>query len=918
MSIKLHFKQINALSTPELEVFTNSFSYHDNDYFHKDIGSLFGVIQVSDHSKNSEYLPNLLISILKKTFYTNSSKSTEDNFEFALKKANLALADLAEHDIIEWNKNLHAIIGVIHKNKLFFTQVGDALIFIGRNDKVMNLSEPNNSTNHPIKTFQDIIVGEIKAKDKIIITTPTIEHIFKFEDIEKLFKTFTNEEFDGIFLKTLKKEASNTSAVIVNIQKKKEVDYSNVKFLNNDDLPLEELTNNKNFLGQNLNKRKDTPPLSKQLSFQEKSTAPTTKKTKIISKKQALNIAQKGAKSSTTKKNTQLKESKISKVLANTTTKIVKNSTNNSGIKKIVQMSLKKTKQKIPEKKSTTTIKKISSSLPEINTSSHISIKKNTPIKKLNDLKNERQKEKSPSSISPFEEMKEIYIKDDDLAKKAKNPSTKKLKSFFHKPTATKKSTPTSLAVNKSTSINKSSTIVSTSKTPTTLASAVKISPSENKPTTKKIPSETSSIKKIFLTKVVNLSQHLNKATSLIKISWNALANFSKKRLNNFKNLRSKQTKSTNDTLNSPSQQQTKSYNHNPKNQSNSLFGKLNTSIKKVATKVLPLFQPFLKNITIFLKFVLKKISPFIKQYRLVILVILFIILVPIIIGTITKSKRNKETAEKLKLPETPIVNEARTTIENKNQTRKILSLPATIKLLAGNDNVLIAYTEDSQLYEIDKKTNEPEKLTLPENIKLSEIKAIDYIESLNLFFLSSNKATISYSPKVKKFITNKIILPTNFKLAGQNTYLSYLYLLDASSKQIYRYPLATGGFATSKKWLAKPLTHDAEISAMAIDEHVRIAYKDGTVEKYSRGKLVSTKKFELKSLDFIETTENLKSYYLLSRDEGKILKINKNNDSIEKEYQNSTIQDTVTFTVDEKNNLLYIFDDKELLSIDL
>ncbi len=935
---KLNFTQINALAEPELELFTNSFSYHDDDYFHKNIGSLFGIIQVTDHSKNSEYLPNLLTSILKKTFYSNTGKSTEQNFELALKKVNLALADLAEHDIVEWNKDLHALVGVLHGDKLFFTQVGDALISIGRGDKIMHLSEPGAPLAHPIKTFQDIIVGKVELGDKIIISTPTILDIFKLDDINRLFKTFSTKEFDDIFFKTLKKEGENISAVVVNVENEEQLDYSKSKSLNNEDVPLEELTKNKNFLGDKIKSRKNksgevppsnvtsnivddsldklsTPAKTRERKGIVKTAVPKkTKKGKdSLSKKQALDIAQKEA--AVTKKEVVNKKKKSSKMAP----KDVPTKTTITTQKTKLLSGVSIPGQSVPAKKATKTgdakIKSISSTTTKIKPKSKIL--KTTPTRKLNDLKDVKKKTE-PINISPFEEMQEIYIKDDDLAKKAKKPSTKKLKSFFHKSNSTKKSTPTTSPIVKPVQANESPTpITSISKTATKTAPIVE-TPLEN---TSPIPQDvldTLLPKKTSSANTVNLSEYFGKATSLINTIWNTLFKFLKNVLHSLKKIRPRLPKPSSTRLNPSSNRQPKAYAYNSQTQSDTISKGSSALVKKSTSKLFLLLQSIFKKIIPLFKLLSRKLLPFTKKYRIAILIILFIILVPVIIGSFTKSKQNKETAEKLKLPAAPIANIAKPIIKNKNQTRKILSLATPIKLLASNDAVLIAYTEDSQLYEIDKQTNKSEKLTLPENVQLSEIKAIDYIGSLNLFFLSSDTTTISYSAKVKKFIPNKIILPTDFKLAGQNTYLSYLYLLDSSSKQIYRYPRATGGFALSKKWLVNSLTHNATLSAMAIDENVRIAYLDGTVEKYSKGKLLNTKKFELKSLDFIETTEGLKSYYLLSKEDGKILKINKNNDSVEREYQNTAIQNTTTFTVDEKTKLLHIFDGKELLSIDL
>ena len=866
-TIKLNFSQINALADQKLELFTNSFTYHDDDYFHKSIGSLFGIIQITDHSKNSEYIPNLLTSVIKKTFYSNVYKTTEENFEFALKKVNLALADLAEHNIVEWNNNLHAIVGVFNKHTLLFTQVGNASISIGRNKKIIKLSESNPpATTHPIKTFKDIAVGEIKLSDKLIITTPTIKNIFNSNDLSRLFKTFSSKEFDNIFFKTLKKEGENISAIIINVIIKEKLNYSKVQSLNNENLPLEKLTKNKNFLGNKIKKKKSedknkkiattthTPRIKKATSIVEPIQVP-----KDSTKKSTTN--QKTTPASTPKKRQTIKKKKKEKRKKTTAhLTVAKNispkkktspTTKSNSIKSTTKSRTSTNQTKTKTKK--TRIKSISSSTNEPKIKPKLTSKK--PARKLNDLKDAKKSTKSVD-ISPFEKTPEIYIKHDDLEKKAKKPSSKKLNKFFY--TKKKKSTKT---------IN---TRPSTSKT-----SPSKLSKNSNR-TQKQKESLLSRLSRFFTTSQKYLSTMFSSfSKSLKKYLLTISSSFSK----------------------------------SLKKYSSSLHNSIFT--KKKSPPKTPSIKPKKDN------FNLNKTISFIKQYRNILLLGLFIILIPIIIYNLTKSNK-EEVIEKLKLPEKPIVTN-NALVENKNQTRDILSLPAPIKLLTGNTKFLIAYTNNNQLYQINKETNQSEQINIPNEINLSDLKAINYMPSLNLFFLSSDSQTVSYSPKIKKFIINKIELPNNFTLTGQAVYLSYLYLLDNTSKQIYRYPRDTGGFGISKKWLKQPLQNNiAEISSMTIDENIRISYLDGTVEKYFGGKLKDTKKFELQSLEFIKTNNNLKYYYLLSKKDGKILQINKNTNEIEREYQHSAIQNTSTFTVDEKKNLIYLFNDKELLSIDL
>ncbi len=924
---KLNFTQINALSDSGLELFTNSFSYHEDDYFHKNIGSLFGVIQVSDHSKNSEYIPNLLTSIIKKSFYSHTKKITEENFELALKKVNLALADLAEHEIVEWNKNLHALVGVFDKDNLLFTQVGNALILLCRDDKVMNLSEPTTLPSiHPIKTFKDIVIGRIQPGDKIIVATPTILNIFDINALDRLFNTFSTKEFDAIFFKTLKKEGENISAVVINVTEKKQRDYSANKSLTNEHTSVEELTGNKNFLGsvpksKKIKKSKVTPdkisnnesvgrikkttsiinptknnillekesistsaiPKNKTLNFttpkESKQSQKLKKSTKTISKKQALDQAQKNTTTSTKRISKKQQDITSSNIIST-------NPKESSSLKNSTKVITDKSKQ-LPLEKNIAPKIKIKNPLSSVNKSENTHLIDNKKkITKLNDLKTPEKKKTFPE-ISPFEKLHDIYIKDDNINKKINKSSSRKLKKYFNTSNLKKKS---------------AATTTSKSLLPTDTPNKKNKSAAFNEYSKKEVPSsrnkslnsEFKKDTKITTSTKFDYTKYIQNTTISIKTATKKTTTFFIKNTALLKKLilKNYSTNKPSSVLNDTS------YGSTSKS--------LSTHSKKNIDRLFHFVRPYTKKIILLS-----------KKHSKIFLLILFIVLTPIIIGIIITSKKKEETVKKIGLIE-ELPNITTSQIENKNKINQIASLPTTIKLLAGNANILLVYTDDSQIYEINKETRSYIKLNIPTKIALSDIKAINYITSLNLFFLSSNTMIVSYSPKVHKFIENKISLPNNFNLVGQNTYLSYLYLLDDSSKQIYRYPRAPGGFTSSKKWLYKPLTHDAKISAMAIDENIRITYTDGIIEKYSRGKLLTTKQFNLKSLDFIDAPENSKNYYLLSKQDGKILKINKSSDEIEKEYENNAIQNTTTFNIDEKNNSIYIFDNKKIFSITL
>ncbi len=248
--------EVVAVKDPDLKPFLNVFQFEGQNVQQQQLGKLFGIIQINDHSKNSEYLPNLLTQILKKEYYKNKNKKCSQSFEIALHKLNLTLTDLAQHEIVKWINNLNAIIGVVCEDEVHFTQIGNGCLIFLKDDKITKIDSDSNQTEnyHPMKTFSFVSSGKLKENDKLILTIQETFETILIEELKRHHKTFNSDEFDNIISSTLKNEASNTAMVVVNIKKQPEE-------LLSESIPLEEKkledAGSLNFFG----KQKAIPPI---------------------------------------------------------------------------------------------------------------------------------------------------------------------------------------------------------------------------------------------------------------------------------------------------------------------------------------------------------------------------------------------------------------------------------------------------------------------------------------------------------------------------------------------------------------------------------------------------------------------------------------------------------------------------------
>jgi hypothetical protein len=193
------------------------------------------------------------------------------------------------------------------------------------------------------------------------------------------------------------------------------------------------------------------------------------------------------------------------------------------------------------------------------------------------------------------------------------------------------------------------------------------------------------------------------------------------------------------------------------------------------------------------------------------------------------------------------------------------------------------------------------------------------YMNDLSLVLvLTDNNKVISFNAISNKFSDNKIELTNISTESFIGTYLTYLYVLDQKSNQIYRYPRADGGFGDKLDWF-KDSTQLSSISAMTIDDNVYVI-KNDEVLKFFKGKTVAIN-FEKANtpikFDKIYTNTNLQSIYVIDKENSRLIAFSKEG-NILAQYKNESIGKATALTVDEQTKTAYIATPSELISISL
>lgn len=285
--------------------------------------------------------------------------------------------------------------------------------------------------------------------------------------------------------------------------------------------------------------------------------------------------------------------------------------------------------------------------------------------------------------------------------------------------------------------------------------------------------------------------------------------------------------------------------------------------------------------------------------------IIAAIIIVPWIILKAAKNKN--ETAKNT----APVVQENRPLLDDKNvvwleNLDEINNLSDGLALYNLRDEIwAVSKNTIFRLSQSDKAYNLPEEFgTISLAVPMEDLSTI--------FIHTSNGKVVSFNTLSGKFSENSIDI-SNKKLDALGTYLTYLYVLDKSANQIYRYPRAEGGFGEGKNWV-KETADFSQASDMTIGESIWLA-NNGKVDKLFLGKKENFPIEETatpivaQKLKLSRSGENL---FILDQQNSRIVKINLDG-TINQQYYHEYLKDAKSFEITE-NSLTVLLNDGRII----
>jgi len=227
--------------------------------------------------------------------------------------------------------------------------------------------------------------------------------------------------------------------------------------------------------------------------------------------------------------------------------------------------------------------------------------------------------------------------------------------------------------------------------------------------------------------------------------------------------------------------------------------------------------------------------------------------------------------------------------------------------VILGNEKYIVTSTYILGL-------SENKKYSLPSG--MGAIALAVPMNDLRLIFVYTDKnELISFAPSNHTFTKNTLLLPENVLVKDIGTYLTYLYTLDKTTGQVYRFPRAEGGFGVGTAWLKKTLVLE-DTAHMSINETVFIAPNKNILSAFFRGQFVKNIEapFTPLSITNIFTSPEVTNVYALDTANKRVLIWNKDGVLLA-QYFSEQFANAKSITANEKTNEIFFTTSNNLLS---
>lgn len=243
-------------------------------------------------------------------------------------------------------------------------------------------------------------------------------------------------------------------------------------------------------------------------------------------------------------------------------------------------------------------------------------------------------------------------------------------------------------------------------------------------------------------------------------------------------------------------------------------------------------------------------------------------------------------------------------------------------KVLSIKDNIYAFDFVNKNIYKVNENKI-VEKIN--SDVEFAEIKAINTVstENGNALFIDADNYLYTFDGEIVREVKladkyQKAL--NNYSVDAIDSYGKTIYLLDSKNDELLKIVKGTT-YGNVYSWLNSSWDFNNAIS-MSIDGYIYTAKSNGLVEKFLKGynRTFSLDKISpvLNNINKIYTNEDSDNIYILDNIGARFVVFNKNNGSLLAQYLSPSFDNLKDFSIDTKNNKVYILNNNKIFEISL
>ena len=246
-------------------------------------------------------------------------------------------------------------------------------------------------------------------------------------------------------------------------------------------------------------------------------------------------------------------------------------------------------------------------------------------------------------------------------------------------------------------------------------------------------------------------------------------------------------------------------------------------------------------------------------------------------------------------------------------------------KIFQYNDEYFVFDSKNKLISDLDLSKNNAGDLKIyaNDNINFTAISTL-ISKTGEIVFITNNNDFETYNINTESFSnTSEKLSSSSAEIKDIDSYSNFIYTLNPTSNQIYKFKKTQAGFDSGNPWLEIDENISVENAiSLTIDGSIYVLRSDGTIDKYRTG---SKQKFSVEipstpvsDTSTIYTKPEMNYLYVTDKQNKRIILFDKSDGKLVKQFVNDKFNNLQNIIVDQKEETIYALSGNNIFEIEI